>query len=81
MLILVFMLVFSTGSYAKFVCLGEYDKYDDTCYHDDGSFRTVAEQLLHQLLSRHVRQSKVKKCHIASDILDQCQGLSSRLRR
>jgi len=31
-------MVLSTGSYANFVCLGEYDKFDDTCYHDDGTF-------------------------------------------
>lgn len=38
---LFFILFFSTVGFAeteKFVCLGEYDKYDDTCYHKNGTF-------------------------------------------
>ena len=26
------------GESEKFVCAGFYDKYDDTCYHKDGTF-------------------------------------------
>ena len=38
-LFLITIMFFSTNIFAKFTCKGEYDKYDDTCYLEDGTFK------------------------------------------
>jgi len=40
LLFVLFLMTTSTGygEGQKFLCAGSYDKYDDTCYHEDGTF-------------------------------------------